>query len=248
MDKADIKNIPVFIVTRNRLECLQKLITWLEKIEQKNIYILDNNSTYKPLVDYLDKLPYKVHKFNENIGHLVLWKCKMFDHIIKKQHFILTDPDVIPFDECPSDVIEQFLKILNENPLLTKAGFSLEINDLPDHNPLKESVYEWESQYWIKKLDNNNYNFDLFIAHIDTTFALYKPDIHYRDEKWYDAVRTGKPYSARHLPWYQNPDILSEEDQYYKSTVSYDSTNWTLAESNQDIKDRLKFDCIEKKK
>jgi|GEM_PF-674595 len=240
MNDNDIKNIPVFIVTRNRLECLQKLIDWLEKNDLKNIYILDNNSTYPPLVDYLDKLPYKVHKFDENIGHLVLWRCKLFDHIIKTQNFILSDPDVIPFDECPTDVIEQFMKILNENPRITKVGFSLEINDIPDFNPLKESLCEWEGQYWNKKIDNPNYDFDLYEAHIDTTFALYRPNIHYRDEKWYDAVRTGSPYIARHLPWYQNPDNLSEEDKFYKSTVAYDYSTWTLAENNQEIRDRLK--------
>ncbi|MDD3012239.1 MAG: hypothetical protein PHC34_00865 [Candidatus Gastranaerophilales bacterium] len=248
MNKDDIKNIPVFIITRNRLECLKKLIEWLGKNDLKNIHILDNNSTYKPLVDYLDKLPYKVYKFEENIGHLVLWKCNLFDNIIKTQNFILSDPDVIPFDDCPTDVIEQFLKILNENSQLTKVGFSLEINDIPDYNPLRESICEWESQYWTKKIDNPNYDFDLYTAHIDTTFALYRPDIHYRDEKWYDAIRTGKPYIARHLPWYQNPDNLNEEDEYYKSTVAYDYSNWTLAESNQDIKDRLRFDLIDNQK
>jgi len=229
--------IPVFIVSRNRFDCLKKLICWLEKVGLNNIHIIDNASTYQPLVDYLDSLPYNIHKLPQNYGHLVLWKSGQFEEIINNEYFILTDPDVIPVDECPADVIEQFYQILQEYPGVTKVGFSLKIDDLPDFYPSKQTVCEWERRFWSPKICKEK--FDIYKTIIDTTFALYRPGIRPNDSNWFRAIRTGIPYTARHLSWYLNPNDLDDEEIFYKKTVSKESCFWALHTDDTEIRKKL---------
>ena len=53
----------------------------------------------------------------------------------------------------------------------------------------------------------------MFKAPIDTTFAVYKP---YFKGEFIDIqqlyLRTGFPYSVRHLPWYVDNNNLTEEE------------------------------------
>ena len=49
---VDYKEIPIIINNFNRLDTLQKLIASLEIRGYRNIYIIDNLSTYPPLLDY----------------------------------------------------------------------------------------------------------------------------------------------------------------------------------------------------
>ena len=51
----DVKNIPIIINNRNRLTYMKMLISSLEKRGYNNIYIIDNDSTYPPLLDYYSK-------------------------------------------------------------------------------------------------------------------------------------------------------------------------------------------------
>lgn len=236
----NIKDIPVFIISWNRLDCLKLLISWLESKNLKNIIIIDNNSTYQPLIHYLKELPYQVHFLKENLGHLALWKSNLFNEIIKKDYFILTDPDVVPVNDCPDDFLEQFFHILKADPKITKVGFSLKIDDIPDEYPLKESVIKHESQFW-----HDKYSMDEVIyykAPIDTTFALYRPNIFPEQKNWWESVRTAFPYTARHLSWYIDSDNLTEEDVFYKDAASKTISNWTLNQNNEEIKQKLRID------
>lgn len=51
-----------------------------------------------------------------------------------------------------------------------KAGFSICIDDLPDHYKLKEKVIEWESVFWKEEIEPN-----IFKALIDTTLLYISP-------------------------------------------------------------------------
>jgi|GEM_PF-1325890 len=234
------ETVPVFITSWNRLDCLKQLINWLESKNLTNIIIIDNNSTYKPLIKYLESLPYQVHRLEENLGHLALWKSGLFEDIIKNDYFILTDPDILPVNDCPDDFLEQFFNILETFPKITKVGFSLKIDDIPDYYPLKESVLKHESQSWLEKFSYNDTV--LYKVPIDTTFALYKPNICPEENKWWNSIRTEAPYIARHLTWYIDPDNLSEEDLFYKSVAQSDISNWALNQNSEEIEQKLKID------
>ena len=110
--------------------------------------------------------------FKKNYGHHVLWDCGLFDDIIKSEYYVLTDPDVLPIEECPSDYVEQFYRILEQHPEKTKVGFALKLDDLPENYKYKYDIIRFESFYWEKRMQ---YQFPIYDAPIDTTFALYRP-------------------------------------------------------------------------
>lgn len=48
--------VPIFINSRDRLGVLKKLIDWLLDAGYRNLIILDNNSTYPPLLEYYNNI------------------------------------------------------------------------------------------------------------------------------------------------------------------------------------------------
>ncbi len=210
--------IPVIINNFNRITCLKTLITWLEKAGMKNLFVIDNNSTYPALLKYYESLQYTVFRLNNNVGYLALWKTKIFKRF-KDDYYIYTDPDILPIEDCPNNFVSHFFSILQRYPEIQKIGFGLKIDDIPDWNKAKNRILGHESQFWKKKIENGLYDSD-----IDTTFALYRPGA--RGGYWLKAYRTGYPYLARHLPWYQDSANLNEEERYYKDHAN-DSSYWS---------------------
>lgn len=222
----DYKSIPIIIISFNQLFYLKKLIDFLKKNNYLNIVIIDNNSTYKPLLDYFETIESTVtlHRLNENLGHLVFWKNKMLFEMYSKGYYVVTDADIVPVSECPVDFVLHFKKTLNKNFHLTKVGFSLKIDDIPETNPNKQKVMDWEGQFWLNKNKEGNY-----IASIDTTFALYKPNYVFNEFDFYNAFRTESPYQASHGGWYLDFENLTEEQAYYFATCN-DSSSWRISE------------------
>jgi len=206
----DYKQIPIIINNFNRLDSMKKLIESLEHRGYSNIFIIDNLSTYPPLLDYYKTCRYTVFRLDRNIGMTALWKSGIYKKF-KDDFFVYTDSDIVPIEECPDDFLLFFLNTLKKYRLARKVGFSLKIDDLPDHYAMKNEVIQWEKQFAEHKRDEF-----LYWAPIDTTFALYRPRSKRRHAYFnIEMYRTGFPYMARHLPWYidsKNPD---EENLYY---------------------------------
>lgn len=221
------KNIPIIINNFNRLTCLKRLIDSLEKKGYSNIYIIDNASTYPPLLEYYSQSPYSIFRLKNNIGYLALWQTDIYKQF-KNDFYVYTDPDVVPIEECPDNFMEVFLHSLQKHKYAKKVGFSLKINNLPDCFDLKEEVIKWEKQYFKNKIDDL-----LYRAPIDTTFALYRPRTKGGSNSYIPMYRTAYPYEAEHLPWYVDSKNLSKEDIYYIQHAKT-STMWT--EQNKDVK------------
>lgn len=225
------KEIPIFIISYNRLNYLKQLISRLEKDEYTNLIIIDNASTDKPLLEFLHSLSHKVHFLDKNYGHLVLWKSKLFDDIINNNYYVVTDPDILPIDECPSDYVKHFYDIIQCHPEYTKVGFSLKIDDLPEIFRNKYDVIRWESFFYENRLSEDPLMYE---ADIDTTFALYKPG-HPAD--FLKAIRTGYPYTARHLAWYIDSRMLPTEDKIYFESANLNSvSSWSSDHSINDVR------------
>ena len=222
------ESVPIFIISYNRLRCLKRLISWLEENGNTNIIVVDNSSTYPPLLEYLDSLSYRVIRLNENKGYLAVWECGVFSDILDKQYFVVTDPDVLPSETCPDDAIMCFYNKLMEYPHITKCGFSLLIDDIPSDYPLRQSVVSLEKRYWEAPLpDGSGY-----VAPIDTTFALYRPGIAPNDPRWLSAIRLAPPYAARHLPWYESAANDDEESVFYRKVCKAQSSYWTATDAD----------------
>lgn len=224
------KLIPIIIISFNQLFYLKQLIDFLKKHNYTNIIIIDNNSTYKPLLNYFDTIASTVaiHLLKENFGHLVFWKNKELFHKYSKGYYVVTDADIVPIEDCPEDFVLHFKRILDKNLQVTKVGFSLKIDDIPESNPNKQKVIDWEQQFWKNKTKDGNYN-----ASIDTTFALYRPKNEYKNLSYFlRAIRTNQPYIAMHGGWYFDiKDLTVEQNNYFK--VANESSSWMIDSSGK---------------
>lgn len=214
----DCKSIPIVINNFNRLSFLKKQIDDFQRRGYYNLYVIDNNSTYKPLLEYYKHTKIRVFYMEENVGFLSIWRTIIYEYF-KENYYVYTDADIIPSEECPDDFMEFFKKLLDKYPEIDKVGFGLKTDDIPDEYILKEKVQQHENQFWLKKIEE-----DVYDAMIDTTFALYRP--RKKGGYWLRALRTGGKYVALHLPWYIDSANLSEEDIYYNSNIKT-STHWT---------------------
>lgn len=225
------KDIPIFINNRNRLEYLKVLIDWLKKANYKNITVIDNDSTYPPLLVYYETLDCEVIKLGKNIGHLALWDSGIYDSI-STPYYVYTDPDIVPEVSCPHDVVEVFIQALEKYKNIEKIGFGLKIDDLPILSPKSRKIIKWEKKFWVKEKS------DLFYeAIVDTTFAVYRSNVkggtfrypNIKSGTELQSLRSRSPYLARHMPWYRTVDEFTEEDHYYVKNVKT-VTHWTKAD------------------
>jgi hypothetical protein len=197
--QVDALDIPVFICSRDRVSCLRRLVEWLEKAGHQRIVILDNASTYPPLLDYLDASPHTVVHLGRNLGKRAIWLAGLAPN----EAYVYTDPDIVPTEHCPLDAVAVLKNALDTHPY-PKAGLGLYLDDFPA--TLDPDLVTWERGHIIRGEDLGG----VYVSAIDTTFALYRPG----GEFAYQGVRTHAPYEARHLGWYAEAEP-SEEDLYY---------------------------------
>lgn len=212
---------PVLINNFNRLDLLKQQIDWLFSLDDPvSIIIVDNQSSYPPLLDFYKKINHpllQVIYLNFNS-----WR-KGVEYIGKKklrgfEKFIITDSDLLPFSGTPKNLVTHLSRLLDKYPYYNHVGTSLEINDLPDHNPLKQTIVDYEARFWspIAK----SFNEEVFVAKVDTTFAMYRKSSTILATE--PALRTQRPYTLKHVDWYLNPKEHSEEyDFYLKSCKSF---------------------------
>lgn len=217
---SNYKQIPVIINNYNRLTYPRQLIDKLAGYGYTNIYILDNNSTYPPLLEYYQNAPCKVIRLKENMGYKAIWKSGVFSRF-KYGYYVYTDPDVLPGEKCPEDFLLHLLNLLKKYKEIEKIGLGLKTDDLPDCYNHKQEVIRAESIYWKEQVEPQVYN-----APVDTTFALYRPLAKGNAEEC-PAYRTGGVYIAKHLPWYECSDQLSEESEYYKQRIMKGTSVWS---------------------
>lgn len=65
--------IPAFLIVRDRLTSLIELIGWLESAGFEEIWLVDNDSTCPPLLDYLASTTHAVVRTEKNLGHRSPW-------------------------------------------------------------------------------------------------------------------------------------------------------------------------------
>ncbi|MGI6072195.1 MAG: hypothetical protein ACOX75_04200 [Lachnospiraceae bacterium] len=222
-EKEGLSDIPVFIISFDRLSCLKVLIEGLEQVGLTNIHIIDNASTYPPLLKYYKETPYDVIYMQENFGSRVFWKSEVFDKY-RNDFYIVTDSDLELLPECPGDLAEFLFNLLKKFHFVRKAGISLKIDDIPEDSILGADVKQWESQFFKAPIKGEG----AYYASVDTTLAMYLPDNLAKGIPFLRAIRSAHPYQARHLPWYKTKETLTSEDEYY--SVSRSNGWWGIAE------------------
>ena len=202
--------IKTYIINFNRLEWPLAMAEYLIQVPEIEVVFIDNNSTYIPLLEWYEKQNrFEVIRLNQNYGHKVFWEQNIIEQA--SDYYIVTDPD-LDLSKIPLDFMEVLKEGFDKFPYRCKCGFSLEIDDFIEKTNYQQYITNIESSYW-------NMNFDgkfFYNSAIDTTFALY----HKSRGNNLTGVRTGRPYVARHLPWYYTKDNLTEEDIYYINSAT----------------------------
>lgn len=217
----DPYNIPIIINNYNRLSYLRKMTDSLTGRGYHNIIILDNASTYAPLLEYYERCEFEIIRLERNYGFRALWESGVYERF-KKSYYVYTDSDMEIIPECPKNFMTHFLDILKRHPFCFKVGFGICIDDIPSSFPFQDKVVAHESVFWKNQIEPN-----VFEAGIDTTFALYRPYTHGASSPFKFMLRTGMPYLVRHLPWYEDWSNLDKEQIYYLNNVEQ-STHWSV--------------------
>jgi hypothetical protein len=227
--------VTLVIPTRDRLGYLKALLHWAANGQTgiKKIVLFDMESTYPPMVSYLqqldyfrpvigeDKVPVKVH-YVHNGGARSLFsspfaRSLMKQEIAPNERFLLSDPDVLPEITSRKQIlINAMHKVLDLYPRTAKVGCALRIDDLPDHFPQKDKVRGWEDRFWQNPMEDfNQFHGRLYKADVATTFCMVRRYDALSRSADGPSMRLAATFTARHLPWYEDPSNLSSDLIHY---------------------------------
>ena len=211
--------VPVFIPAFNNPTVLRNMVEQLRARSFSNITVLDNASTYPPMLELLDELSHhvQVRRLGENLGPKSVFTIpSLWDSM--PQVFCLTDPDLALNPDMPTDFVARLYE-LSERYQRGKVGLALDISDPSslrgDDFVIRGTsykVWDWEAQFWEKELEPA-----VFDAAIDTTFALYNKRFFDRAEPL-AALRVAGAYTCEHLPWRRDFALPPDELGFYRST------------------------------
>lgn len=210
---------PVYVNTFNRLTTTRRLCEQIAALDNAVPVIVDNASTWEPLLDWYEDCPFEVIRLPENLGHHAPWSCGATTRP-NDGFYCVTDCD-LDLEGIPTDL----MRVLNV-PLTTwsdppkKSGVALRVDDLPSW---QTQVKEWESRFWRCPASGIYYK-----APVDTTLAMYNARTPIRvvtRVPGIKATRAAGKYTARHMPWYLDPKNLDEENQNYFATAN-ESNSW----------------------
>jgi hypothetical protein len=213
--------IPIYINNRDRLTTTRRLAEQCARLTLAEVIIVDNASTYPPLLEWYQDCPFRVERLEANRGPRGVWTCPRLEthKELGITHYVVTDPD-LDLEGVPRDALTLLEDGLTRYPWAIKAGLSLAIDDLPDAYQRKKQVLSREARFWTDPVDA-----EFFKSEIDTTFAMYRvPDAW---GGYGPALRTARPYTARHVPWYTAEGQESDEETYYLKHLSTQGIFWS---------------------
>lgn len=192
--------IPIVIIGWNNLYFVKRFIQQIRRF-QLPIIVLDNNSTYQPLLTYYDDIKKElgenitINLLPQNYGHSVY---KKLQHLLPTV-YVLSDPDLQLNTDMPLNFDEHLLNISNSYKAY-KVGLALDISDSDKfiEGEYGKLVYKIEKNYYTKPIVHSDY--ELYAAPTDTTFCLINNN--YMSQK--TELRVGGVFKAKHLPWYHN--------------------------------------------
>jgi hypothetical protein len=224
---TDLSGIPIIIPTFNNPTYLKNMVDFLFYKNNRNIIVVDNNSTYPYMLDYLEDISNDIGVVRQyiNAGPRQFFNDPEAFALLP-EYFIVTDPDLELRQELPENFIEIFKNILDKHNVF-KVGCALDI-ELDNENVLDElyvvgggntTIRQIESNYYLNR--DTQYE-DLYVYHapVDTTFALYKKsNAHFG---FFSGMRVGGDFTAHHFGWDVKLPMPDNEYNYYKNSVRGD--------------------------
>ena len=213
-----------FVIFRDRVSYA---MTCIERLEDAGleVIIVNKETSYPPALEWLGETPLPVYSV-ANSHPQDLWKEHWFINVVDPAaRYIVTDCDVAVDRDCPEDWVDHLSAILEQHPDRCKVGLGLRTDNLPAHYRHRTQVQEWEKQHWANKVSEGLYG-----AAVDTTLAMYQPLRAHPKFSLGPAPRTGSPYLARHLSWYEDSSWDEEERSWYEEHMNRDYSHWIAPE------------------
>lgn len=206
-------DIPIILNNFNRLSTTKKLADDLYSLGYTNIHILDNNSTYNPLLEWYKECHYTVKHLGANLGQLAIYNSGYINEF--KGWVVYSDSDIELNPNFPLGAIDRMIEVAEKYNKM-KVGLALKIDDLPT---TRYGIYikREEAKFWYKEVADCIYEAD-----VDTTFSIIKVGQPFQ----YQALRIAGDFTARHIPWYLDYENLSPEELYIieKSDSQFSTT------------------------
>lgn len=235
-------NIPIFIISYNQYTYVKSMVEQLMKFPNMNIYIIDNKSTYPPLLEYLKSIEGKVKVLYqpENYGHTVYERDEII--ALGGDKYVVTDPDLILNPKLPKNFLE-IMAELSDKYRTNKIGFALDITNninlkrrvkITEKNAQLEtahewkqfeniSIPEWERKHWQNRIADSEY--ELYRVPIDTTFALINKK-YYIKGSMANSIRIAGDFTAVHRTWLNDfeKELKPGEHEFYMGQGNKSST------------------------
>ncbi|OSI18422.1 glycosyltransferase family 2 protein [Neisseria dumasiana] len=230
------RQIPVIIVSYNNGAYVENIVSQMNRFDIIPI-VIDNKSTHKKSLQILCQLqndqkadivfsPY-------NFGHLVGFTGRIYEAL--PEVFAYSNPDLELSPDLPHNFLE-ILADLTKEFSVYKAGCALSMPpQSSDNNQATQFIHrkqkkpfaypqkpftpaQWEKQFWRFKIEHPIW--EVYAAKLDTTFAVYRKSNYQYD--FLDAVRVAGVFTAVHLPWFPESDIMCAEDklEYFNKNES----------------------------
>ena len=222
---------PIFIPVFNNASYAEWIVAQLLKLNSFPIIILDNKSSVQ-CQKRLEELSLNEHvhviSLETNYGpHFILENKRVLDYLPEK--FVLTDPDLLLGDDLPRDFIDTLVKVSNRFKI-GKVGLALEVppssffspnlsgdplyKDHAKHSEisLRRDSSHPESIFWRFQLENDM-DLDLYLAPVDTTFAVYNKE--FFNPPSVEAIRVAGNFTCLHRPWYEALRMQGDENDIY---------------------------------
>lgn len=218
---------PVIIPSYNQLYYIKNTIKQLKRFGLENFIILDNGSTFRPLVKWFvgTQVPVVINSSNPGprdfFTNVEIWNRL-------PNYFIVTDPDLEYPEAIPETLVNDLIQ-LSEKHEWPKIALGLYKEDAKNMVPM---VKDWEVDYWKNIIAKTESGDPIYEAKTDTTFALYNKKFVTRpfdlswDGDFFTAPRVCGKYLCKHWGWYYKKPVPNDEYRFYKNTI----THWSSTE------------------
>lgn len=228
MDRRDVK---VFLTNFNNLETgFRAMVDWFLEREMK-ITVLDNTSTYPPLLKYYTQMSDKIEVIHVgyNANTWAFWQAGYNTEENTRLPYITSDADCPPDPDCPLDLVEKMLAVLDAVPAAVKVCPGLRIDNLPDWYDRKKQAIECQTSvaqspdWGITQSDSIEVaGVKIHRAITDTTLTMWRGGVRSEGRlstnDWQaEQYRMEYPYVLKHTPWYSDSSKPSVEALFYRA-------------------------------
>lgn len=181
------------------------------------VVIADMDSSYPPLLDYLDNInSSRIQVLRlPNIGPRGLWINSQFTNLVKGSGFFLTDGD-LDYSMTDDLCCDKLISYSKKYPGMRKIGSALRIDDLDVGNAKQRNVSLSESDNWnnLRRISSEAY-----FAPADTQLAFYPK--YTENFYFWPALRIAGNCQVRHAPWYEDPSARTQEEIFYMENAKW---------------------------